>query len=430
LVAEITQRRGVKARNGRPGFGFYGGATAIIDPKGSIRFIIRKSVLDCSRMRRQQDFMTADAQQFFGPGPGNMLLPEPSLLLKLHNATRPRFFTAAATRDNADKMAADAVAKSRSETDTATFMGRAPSPGPATQMAFPLLNFGANSSSVTLLKSCLNRCVIPPPGLDSNSVFDLATERAVGALQAAAGVTVDRIVGPATWTVIGRLLKYSSLGLSIAPDVPLWIVRLLSNDPGKIKMQGLDPQGAFGLYQFGYGPMSSSQREGFVRLLRAIMADTDLNYLRWAAYMLATVKHECAETWQPMEEIGKGAGRAYGEAMTVTDGQGGFRNNIYYGRGYVQLTWENRYKVVGNALGMGNSLLFQPELALVPETAYKIMSYGLRNGLFTGRRLEMYIAGGLPDYEGARRIINGTDQAGRIAGYARQFETILSANIE
>ena len=430
LTAEITQRRSVRARNGKPGFGFYGGATAIIDPKGAIRFVIRKSVIDGVRMRRQLEFMTGDAQQFFGTGPDDTLLPEPKLLLKLHDTTRPRFFTAAATRDNSSKLAAEATTRARSELDDVS-IGKPRGLGfpSSVKTGFLLLEAGASGSSVALLKSCLNLCLNPSPKLDGGGLFDLATQRAVGALQGAAGVTVDRIVGPATWTIIGRLLHHSIAGLPMASDVPVWIGRLLGNDPAVTKVSGLDPQGAFDLYRFGYGPMSASQGEGFIRLLQVMMADASLTDLRWAAYMLATVKHECAETWLPIEEYGKGAGRAYGEAVTVTDRDGARRTNVYYGRGYVQLTWKDRYQAVGEALGLSDSLLIRPELALVPETAYSIMSYGMRNGLFTGRRLSMYISGGSADYEGARRIINGTDQAARIAGYARQFETVLSANV-
>src|SRR5262249_25623137 len=57
LVGEITQRRIVRPRNGNPGFEFFGGSTVILDPKGNLRFVIRKSVLDSARLRRQSDFV-------------------------------------------------------------------------------------------------------------------------------------------------------------------------------------------------------------------------------------------------------------------------------------------------------------------------------------------------------------------------------------
>lgn len=49
---------------------------------------------------------------------------------------------------------------------------------------------------------------------------------------------------------------------------------------------------------------------------------------------------------------------------------------------------------------------------------------GMEAGRFTGKKLSDYLPG---DYVNARRIINGTDKAEQIAGYARQFEAALKA---
>src|ERR1044071_1113225 len=51
---------------------------------------------------------------------------------------------------------------------------------------------------------------------------------------------------------------------------------------------------------------------------------------RWLAYMLATTFHETARTMQPIREFGRGRGTRYG--------------TTYYGRGFVQLTWEANYR--------------------------------------------------------------------------------------
>ena len=61
-----------------------------------------------------------------------------------------------------------------------------------------------------------------------------------------------------------------------------------------------------------------------------------------------------------------------------------------------------------------------------PQTAYKIMSQGMRGGLFTGKKLSDYINDQHCDYFNARRIINGVDRADLIQGYAQAFEGILS----
>lgn len=99
--------------------------------------------------------------------------------------------------------------------------------------------------------------------------------------------------------------------------------------------------------------------------------------------------------------------------------------NKYYGRGYVQLTWKLNYDNLGRALGLGNGLVLHPEHALEPQTAYRIMSYGMRQGSFTGKKLQDYIHDESCDYFQARRIINALDKADVIQGYSEKLEGLL-----
>ena len=52
------------------------------------------------------------------------------------------------------------------------------------------------------------------------------------------------------------------------------------------------------------------------------------HHLRQTAYMLATAKHETANTFAPIEEYGKGKGLPYGKPDRKT-------GLVYFGRGYV-----------------------------------------------------------------------------------------------
>ncbi|WII92497.1 hypothetical protein QEO94_07550 [Kingella negevensis] len=56
---------------------------------------------------------------------------------------------------------------------------------------------------------------------------------------------------------------------------------------------------------------------------------------------------------------------------------------------------------------MGVDLVKNPELALQPEIAAKIMRLGMVGGWFTGRKLAHYFSGSLKDFVNARAIING-----------------------
>jgi hypothetical protein len=55
------------------------------------------------------------------------------------------------------------------------------------------------------------------------------------------------------------------------------------------------------------------------------------------------------------------------------------------------------------------------------------MIWGMKEGIFTGRKLSSYINNEARDYEGARKVINGSDQKALIAIYAKKFEVILKA---
>ncbi len=165
------------------------------------------------------------------------------------------------------------------------------------------------------------------------------------------------------------------------------------------------------------------------KLLDECCADGKITDIRWIAYMLATVKRECGNTWKPIKEWGKGKGKDYSEVIEVTDPvTKKKKKNVYYGRGYVQLTWDFNYKKVGAAIGMGDKLYYYPDLALEHKTAYKIMSEGMRSGLFAKASLRQFISGSLANYTGARYIINGQDHAKEIADDAVIFENLLKAS--
>lgn len=169
-----------------------------------------------------------------------------------------------------------------------------------------------------------------------------------------------------------------------------------------------------------FGRLSQDQVDGISAKLDGMAEDEALTDIRHAAYMLATAWHETAMTMQPIAEYGRGRGRRYGKPG---------RNNgqVPYGRGDVQLTWDANYERADRELGLGGALIANYDLALDPAISYRIMSRGMLEGWFTGKRLSDYIRPGRVDYVNARRIINGMDKAAEIAGYARGFETILRA---
>jgi hypothetical protein len=145
--------------------------------------------------------------------------------------------------------------------------------------------------------------------------------------------------------------------------------------------------------------------------------------MAWTAYALATAYHETAATMRPIREYGRGKGRKYG--------QPGKHGQVGYGRGYVQLTWDNNYEKADAKLGLGGRLTADYDLALDPKIAADIMVRGMAEGWFTGKRLADYLPAAGPatrtQFEQSRRIINGTDKAALIAGHALEFQRALQA---
>lgn len=164
-----------------------------------------------------------------------------------------------------------------------------------------------------------------------------------------------------------------------------------------------------------FSKLKQSQVDGISAILdEAERRGTPIEHL---AYMLATAFHETAATMQPIAEYGKGKGRKYGVK--------GRYGQVPYGRGFVQLTWDDNYERADKELGLNGALTKNFDLAMRTDIAVKIMFEGMTEGWFTGKKLSDYLSGDKKDYRGSRRIINGVDKAAMIAGYAEKFEAAL-----
>ncbi|NEQ48210.1 MAG: hypothetical protein F6K00_33630 [Leptolyngbya sp. SIOISBB] len=128
------------------------------------------------------------------------------------------------------------------------------------------------------------------------------------------------------------------------------------------------------------------------------------------AYILGTISTELEGIWAPTGERGVGCG-TYGAGC-------------FYGRGYVQLTWEENYAKMGRVLGV--DLVNNPDLANDPDLSAKITVIGMRDGLFTGVGLDDYIGNGNADFINARRIVNDGDKMEFTAQQAERFLTALN----
>ncbi len=181
----------------------------------------------------------------------------------------------------------------------------------------------------------------------------------------------------------------------------------------------------FDAYRAWFGPLTRGQVEGLEFLLESFEGDDEMSDLRWISYGLATIYHECAKTWQPIEEYASGRAYEGRKDLGNTERGDGVR---FKGRGFVQITGRRNYQYFTKRLNV--DLIGDPERALSPALAYRILSIGMVEGRFTGKKLSDYLSAGKTDYRNARRIINALDRAEMIAGHALSFEKILRASLD
>lgn len=77
----------------------------------------------------------------------------------------------------------------------------------------------------------------------------------------------------------------------------------------------------------------------------------------------------------------------------------------WFGRGLIQLTFRDNYAKLGGVIGI--DLVAHPERALELRTSADIAVVGMRDGLFTGKRLSDYFNASRDDPAAARAIVNG-----------------------
>jgi hypothetical protein len=135
------------------------------------------------------------------------------------------------------------------------------------------------------------------------------------------------------------------------------------------------------------------------------------------AYVFATVFQETAQTFAPVIE-------AFWKSEEWR--KRNFRYYPYYGRGYVQITWEANYKKYSKKTKV--DLVKFPDKALDPKLSFFILIDGLKFGEFTGKSLTSFQTCNYTDrmkFVNMRRCVNGTDKAELIADYAQEFLRIL-----
>jgi putative chitinase len=289
------------------------------------------------------------------------------------------------------------------------------------------LQAGSSGDMVSILQNWLNAMVTPAPNLTVDGNFNATTEQVVKNTQGQNDLVVNGIVDPKFWLALGNLWPPRTADYLDVYDPFLntspWLRRLFLADPTAPVAWNFDKPTLFDMYRDQYG-LTGARQNGLNRLLDFLSYDDAVVDVRDAAYMLATVKWECGDTWQPVLENASGlayCGRA--DLGNTVPGDG----PRFKGRGYVQITGRGHYTRFSTLLGV--DMVANPDLALDPPTSYPILSHGMLEGRFTGAKLGTFTHHFPPNYFDARTVVNAHDQAIKIKRFAQDLEAYLQANI-
>lgn len=175
--------------------------------------------------------------------------------------------------------------------------------------------------------------------------------------------------------------------------------------------------------------LSEDQVRGIEGLLDAFVTHGD-GRAKTLAYGLATVVRETGSRMVPVRE---GFAKTDASARRIVRNRkygkpAGPYNEVYYGRGHVQLTWYDNY--VKSSADAGVDLARHPDGMLNPEISARVLWRGLLDGRWNGRGkgVAYYLPNDGPDdLKNARRTVNITDHWQEIAGYYRAFMRAIEA---
>jgi peptidoglycan L-alanyl-D-glutamate endopeptidase CwlK len=239
---------------------------------------------------------------------------------------------------------------------------------------------GSTGDDVKRLQERLSKLGFPPGKIDGD--FGPGTEAALRAFQQSRMMLADGIAGPRTLTKLG-LIRDASL-TSVIPQVTVEKTCVM----------------------FPFTPrknIAANLPVVLQELLNAEMGDKPMVLMA-----LATIRAE-TEGFVPVSE-GKSRWNTspggkpfdlYDKRVDIGNSQAG-DGALYCGRGFIQLTGKANYKFHGKAIGMGNQLVDNPELANDPEIAARLLCSFLKD-----KEGEIKAALVANDLRHARRLVNG-----------------------
>ncbi|HEV7433464.1 MAG TPA: hypothetical protein VGO22_01110 [Pseudorhizobium sp.] len=191
------------------------------------------------------------------------------------------------------------------------------------------------------------------------------------------------------------------------------------------------------MFKHGFTQQQVDGLENLLDVWEQCYAQDPLDLL---AYNLATAFHETAGTMQPIKERGPvryfdkyEPGTKLGKVLGNTMKGDGYR---FRGEGHVQNTGRRNAafasKRLNDVFGLGVDLVKDPAKRGDPFISAHSLFLGNKEGWWTGKDLLDFLDGededdaeDLREFINARRVVNGTDKATKIAHHAIEFEHAL-----
>ncbi len=248
----------------------------------------------------------------------------------------------------------------------------------------PLLRVGATGDRVRKLQQRLTALGFDPGAADG--IFGPKTEAALTAFQESRGLQADGIAGPKTWEA-----------LELAPESDVDQPFAGARDEVTVEMVSK---------MFPDAPLKNIKKY-LPHVLKAL-EEEDLLDKDMILMALSTIRAETAG-FEPIDEfISRFNTSPGGHPFDLYDNRKDLGNRgrpdgeRFKGRGFIQLTGRFNYEKYGQAVGLGNQLLENPDRANEPETAARLLAKFLKDK-------EMAIKEALLDGSlvTARRLVNG-----------------------
>ena len=243
-----------------------------------------------------------------------------------------------------------------------------------------VLRMGSTDTEVSMLQDRLRDVGFNPGVTDGD--FGPGTQAAVLAFQRSEGLLADGIVGARTAV---------ALGLTNVPEAPSAI-------PG-VTVQVVS--------QMFPRTLVRNIQGNLPRVLGALV-QTQLTAKRMVLMALGTIRAE-TESFLPISEFQSRFNTSPGghpfdlyDNRKDLGNQGPVDGELYRGRGFIQLTGRANYQMHSAAIGLGDQLLKNPDLANDPDLASRLLASFIKS-----KELRIKEALLADDLATARKLVNG-----------------------